>query len=146
MKAVVENVITKVELVQQQFDKLEESNRRLEADNIEIKKSLNEIMKQLERMTQQTSHEVQAEHMKKGIAEAVDSIEREPKVVIAGGRNEKVVLNSVEMLSLTNGTWTPLKQMKEYRRGTSSVVHNNHIFISGGVTYNWNRLKTVEKL
>ena len=69
VNAVVENVSAKVELVQQQLNKQEESNRRLEADNIEVKKSLSEIMKQLERMTQQTSHEVPAEEMKKGIAE-----------------------------------------------------------------------------
>ena len=141
-----ENVVAKVELVQQQLNKQEESNRRLEADNTEIKKSLNEILKQLERMTGQTSHEVQAEQMKKGIAEAVGGMEREPKIVIAGGGNEKGVLNSVEIFSLTNGTWTPLKQMKECREGASSVVHNNHIFISGGYAGNFNWLKTVEKL
>ena len=89
-------------------------------------------MKQLERMTQQTSHEVQAEQMKKGIAEAVGEMGREPKVVITGGRNEKGILNSVEMFSLTSGTWTPLKQMKECRQEASSVVHNDHIFVSGG--------------
>ena len=58
---VKEDVITKVELLQEQLNKQEESNRRLEADIVEIKKSLNEIMKQLQRITQQTSHEVQAE-------------------------------------------------------------------------------------
>ena len=58
---VKEDVIAKVELLQEQLNKQEESNRRLEADIVEIKKSLNEIMKQLERITQQTSHEVQAE-------------------------------------------------------------------------------------
>ena len=58
-----------MELVQQ-LNKQEESYRQLRADNVEMKKSLNEIMKQLERMTQQTSHEVQAEQMKKRIAEA----------------------------------------------------------------------------
>ena len=146
VKAVVENVNAKVELVQQQLDKQEESNRRLEADNTEMKKSLNEIMKQLERMTQQTSHEVQDEQMKKGIAEAAGGMEKEPKVVIAGGWNKKVILNSVEMFSLTNGTWTPLKQMKECRRGASSVVHNNHIFVSGGYAGGRYWHKTVEKL
>ena len=145
VKAVEENVIAKVELVQQQLNKQEESNRRLEADNVEIKKSLMEIMKQLERMTQQTSHEVQAEQMKKEIAEAVGGMEQKPNVVIAGGLNEKGVLNSVEMFNLTNGTWTPLKQMREYRRAPSSVVHNDHIFVSGGYSgMNW--LNSVEKL
>ena len=55
---VKEDVIAKVEPLQEQLNKQEESNRRLEA---EIKKSLNEIMKQLQRITQQTSHKVQAE-------------------------------------------------------------------------------------
>ena len=146
VKAVEDNVVAKVELVQQQLNKQEESNRRLEVDNTEIKKSLNEIMKQLERMTRQTSHEVQAEQMKKGIAEAVGGTERQPKVVIAGGRNEKGILNSVEMFSLINGAWTSLKQMKECRQEASSVVHNNHIFISGGYAEGFNLLKTVEKL
>ena len=104
VKTVQENVAAKVELVQQQLDKQEESNRQLKADNTEMKKSLNEIMKQLKIMTQQTSHGVQDEQMKKAIAEAAGTMEREPKVVIAGGTNLKGVLNSVEMFSLTNGT------------------------------------------
>ena len=146
VKAVEENVIAKVELVQQQLDKQEESNRRLRADIAQMTKSLNEIMKQLERKTRQTSHEVQAEQMKKGIAEAVGGMEREPKVVIAGGKNEKGALNSVEMFSLTHGTWTPLKQMKECRHGASLVAHNNHIFISCGWAGGYNWPTSVEKL
>ena len=146
VKAVVENVNAKVELVQQQLNKQEESNSRLEADNTEMKKSLNEIMKQLERMTQQTPHDVQAEQMKKRIAEAVGGMERDLKVVIVGGRSEKGVLNSVEMFSLTNRTWTPLKQMSKRRRGASSVVYNNHIFVSGGCGGPGNWLKSLEKI
>ena len=145
VKTVEENVAAKVELVQQKLDKQEESSRRLEADNTEMKKSLNEIMKQLERMTQQTSHEVQAEEMKKGIAEVAAEMEREPKVVIVGGRSEKAALDSVEMFSLTNGTWTQLKDMKVCRVGASSVVQNDHIFISGGYAGDMNYLKSVEK-
>ena len=83
VKEVVGEVATKVELVK---NKREESIHQLKTDNVEIKKSLNEIMKQLERMTQQTSHEVQAEEMMKGIAEG-GWMDREPKVVIAGGEN-----------------------------------------------------------
>ena len=146
VKAVEKNVVAKVELVQQQLDKQEESNRQLRADNAEIKKSLNEIMKQLERMTQQTPDDVQAEQMKKGIAEAVGGMEREPKVVIAGGMNKKGALNSAEIFSLTSGTWTPLKQMKVCRQEASSVAHNNHIFISGGYAGGFHWLKSMEKL
>ena len=140
----VENVVAKVELVQQQLYKQEDS--KLRTDIVEMTKSLNEIMKQLERMTRQTSHEVHAEQMKTGFAEAVSGMEKEPKIVIAGGMNEKGELNSVETFSLTNGTWTPLKQMKECRRGASSFVHNNHIFVSGGYAGGMNWLKSLEKL
>ena len=129
----------KVELVQAQLNKQEETNRQLKADNVEIKKSLNEIMKQLERMTQQKSHGVQVEEMKKGIAEATDEMVRDPKVVVAGGdRNNS---NSVEMFCLAAGTWTQLQPMREQRTGASSVVYNNQLFAIGG-----RESKTMEKL
>jgi hypothetical protein len=140
VKAVEKNVVGKVELVQEQLNKQEESNRQVKADNVEMKRSLNEIMKQLERITQQTSHEVQAKEMKKGVAEAADGVDREPKIVVAGGGNGSAKLNSVEMFSLSNGTWTPLQPMRECREGASSVVHNNQIFVSGG------DIKSIERL
>ena len=146
VKAVEENVVAEVQLVQQQLYKQEESIRQVRADNADMKKSLSTIVKQLERMTQQIMHEPQAEKMKKGIAEAVSGMEREPKVVIAGGRGEKGSLNSVEMFSLTNGTWTPLKPMKECRRGASAIVYNDHIFVTGGQAGLRNNLKSIEKL
>ena len=127
IKAVKEDVVAKVDLVQQQLNKQEESNRQLRADNVEMKKSLNEIMNQLQRITQQISHEDQDEQMKKGIAEGGET-EREPKVVVPGGAG----LKSVEMFSLAAKTWTPQQPMKEYRQESSSVVWNNQIVVSGG--------------
>ena len=135
VKAGKEDVVAKVELVQQQLNKQEESNRQLRADNVEIKESLIEIMKQLERMKQQTSNEVQAEEMKKGIAEG-GGFNKEPKVVVAGGAG----LNSVEMFSLATKTWTPIQRMKERRAESSSVVWNDQILVSGGAN------KSIEKL
>ena len=135
VKAVKEDVVTKTELIYQQLNKQEESNRQLKADNIEIKKNLNEIMKQLEKITQQTSHEVQAEQMKKGIAQGGE-MDGEPKVVITGGSN----LNSVEMFSLATKTWTLLQPMKKCHSQASSVVHNNEIVVTGGAN------KSMEKL
>ena len=143
VKAVEESVIAKVELVEEQLmNKLAESNRHLEADNVEVKNSLNEITKQLQRMTQQTSHEVQTEQerAKKRIAEA-DGMEREPKIVVAGGQNIQGSLNSVEMFSLSNGAWTPLQQTKELRYSAFSVVYNNQILVIGGCL-----MKSMEKL
>ena len=138
VKAVEANVVAKVKLVQEQLNKQEESNRRFEADNVEMKKSLNEITKQLERITQQTSHEVQAEQLKKGIAEA-DEMDREPKVVVAGGANPGD-LNSAEMFNLSTGTWTPLQPMKEGHQGASSVVYNNQLLVIGGYVNSMEKL------
>jgi hypothetical protein len=140
---VVANVVVKVELVQEQLNKQEECNRQLKADNVEMKRSLNEITKQLERMTQQTSHKVQAEEVKKEIAEG--GVDREPKVVVAGGYNGSGNSNSVEMFSLLNATWTPLQPMKKSRQSASSVVYNNHIFVMGGHS-NFIRMKSIENL
>ena len=135
VKTVKEDVIAKVELVQQQLNKQEENNRQVRADSVEIKNSLIEIMKHLERITQQTSHEIQAEETKKGIAEG-RGLDKEPMVVVTGG----VTLNSVEMFSLATRTWTPLQPTKEYRKESFSVVWNNQILVSGGAN------KSIEKL
>ena len=143
VKAVVRNVVAKVELVQEQLNKQEERNRRLEADNVDMKKSLIEITKHLERLTQQTSNEEQVEEMKKGIAEA-DGMDREPKVVIAGGRSKDGMLNSVEIFSLATGKWTPLQPMRNRREAASSVVHNNQIFVVGGFDGRW--VKSMENI
>jgi hypothetical protein len=48
-----------------------------------MKESLNNITKQLEKITQQTSHKVQAEKGKKGTG----GIDKEPKNVISEGWN-----------------------------------------------------------
>ena len=139
VKAVEENVVSKFELVQEQLNKQEECNRQLRADNVEIKRSLNEIMKQLERMTQLISHEVQAEEMKKEIAEGGEE-DREPVVIVAGGLRPKGPLNSVEMFNLATRTWTQLQPMRENREGPSSVVYNNQVFVIGGCVSSMEKL------
>ena len=130
VKAVVDNVAAKVDLVQGQLKNQQESNRRLEADNVEMKKILSEITKQLERVTQQKSREFQSDEMKKGIAEA-GGTDKELKVVIAGGESNRE-LRSVEMLNLSNTTWTRLQPMRNVRNCASSVVYNNELFVVGG--------------
>ena len=134
-KTVEENVIAKVE---EQLNKQEESNRQLERDNVEMKQSLNEIVKQLEKI-------IQAEQMRKGIAEA-NEIARERKVVIAGGGTGNGRLKSVEMFSLEDKTWKPLQQMKEVRSGATLVVYNDRkLLVSGGYT-STGGIKSIETL
>ena len=124
--AVEENVIAKVELVQEQLGTHEESNRRLET---EVKKCFNEISR-LGNIVQ-TLSEVEAEQMRKGNAEA-GGMEIEPKVLVAGGQNESVCLESVEMFSLSKGTWTRLQPLRECRDALSSIVHDSKVFAIGG--------------
>ena len=141
-KAVEENVIAKVELVQEQldsqFDTQEESNRRLET---EVKKCFNEITR-LGNIVQ-TLPEVQAEQMRKGIAEA-GGMAREPKVLVAGGFKKSVYLCSVEMFNLSKGTWTPLQPLRECRSALSSIVHDTKVFVFGG--YLKSATKSIEVL
>ena len=144
VKTLEQNVITKVELVRKQLNKQEESNRELKADNLEIKKTLNEMAQQLELLTEQTLHVVLAgrENVKKGLAEA-GGIEREAKIIVAGGKNSEC-LNSVEMFSVSTATWTLLQPMLECRQAASSVVYNNQIFVTGGFLGSGS--KAVEKI
>ena len=123
IKAVEENVIAKVELIQ---DTQEESNRTLET---EVKKCFNEITS-LGNIVQ-TLPEVQAEQIRKVIAEA-GGMEREPKVFVAGGENKSGRLNSVEMFNLSKGKWTPLQPLRECRSALSSIVHDTKVFVIGG--------------
>ena len=136
--AVEENVIAKVELVQKKLGTQEESNRRLET---EVKKCFNEITR-LGNIVQ-TLPEVQAEQMRKGIAEA-GGMERETKVVIAGGQKNNVCLKSVEMFNLSKGTWTLLQPLREYRSALSSIVHDSKVFAIGG--YAGGATKSIEVL
>ena len=131
IKAVVENVVAKVDLLQEQLNNREVNNRLVQED---MKKSLNEITKQLERMAQQTSHKFQAkqdEMNKKGIAEA-DDMNRESKVVIVGITGNSTQSNSVELLKISDGTWTPLQPMRKHRRGYSVALYNDQIIVVGG--------------
>ena len=133
--AVEENVIAKVELVQVTQ---EESNRRLET---EVKKCFNEISR-LGNIVQ-TLPEVQAEQMRKGIAEAGGK-EREPKVLVTGGFNKSRRLNSVEMFNSSKGTWTRLQPLRECRDALSSIVHDTKVFAIGG--YAGGASKSIEVL
>ena len=131
----LEDVVAKVGIVQEQE---EESNRRLET---EVKKCFNEINR-LGNIVQ-TLPEVQAEQMRKGIAEA-GGMEREPKVLVAGGENKSGRLNSVEILNLSKGTWAPLQPLRECRSALSSIVHDNKLFVIGG--YAGVAIKSIEVL
>jgi hypothetical protein len=124
-----ENVIAKIELVQEQLHKVK-------AENLETKECLNEmkLLQELESLiTPQTSHQVAATQaqQEKGTAEA-DEMSREPKILVAGGRDGEFSLNSVQLFSPSDGTWRRLQSMEEARFVPSSFIHDNRIFVCGG--------------
>jgi hypothetical protein len=98
----VENVVREVELIRQQFNKQDVNNRHVQGDIVEMKQSLTKITKLLERMSQQTSHEVQAEQEQKktGIAEADDETDRTKEAVCILEGKEDGYLKSEEMAVL----------------------------------------------
>ena len=120
---VEENHVSEVERIfQGRLNKQEESNRKLEAEIVEMKTFLNEITKQLKIKN-----------------DKVDSMDREPKVVVAGG--DMSTSKSVEMFSQARGAWTRLQPMRERRGGGSLFVHNDNLFIMGGL-----HNKSIERL
>ena len=122
--AVQLNLVEKIEQVQEHLAK------QLKTDNEVIKKSLNDVTKQLDRMMR-TLLEVQTEQMRKRSAED-DKMVTEPKVVIAGGKNESGLLKSVEMFKPSNGTWLQLQPLKKGLQGASSGTYTDQGFVIGG--------------
>ena len=140
LNAMEQNLVAKVEVVQEQLNKQQLDICCVQGDVVEIKECLNHITKQLEKITQEASHDDLAEEMKKGIAEGRD-VDREPKVVIVGGAN----ISRPEMFNPLTGSWTALQPLRKNCRGTSLVVYNDYIYALGGA-HALHTIDSVEKL
>ena len=55
-------------------------------------------------------------------------------IIIAGGENAAVYLNSVETFSWETKSWAPLNAMKENRSEACSVMSENQMIVTGGWT------------
>ena len=111
-------------------------------DNRDTDKRLQEVTEQMEKMT--TSPETIADEKPKNTVESV-KIDREPKIAIAGGECDEGILKSVKVFTLLHGTWVAMQSMNECRTDASSVLHQNSIFVMGGLTPN-GATASVEKL
>ena len=58
--------------------------------------------------------------------------ELEFNILIAGGHDGKVYLNSSEMFDSATKTWQMLGSMKESRLAPSAFVYQNNIIVAGG--------------
>ena len=137
LNAMEQNLVAKVDVVQEQLNKQQLDICCVQGDVVEIKECLNHITKQLEKITQESSHDDLAEEMKKGIAEGGD-VDREPKVVIVGDSRP-------QMFNPLTGSWTALQPLRTDRRGTSLVVYNDYIYALGGAQA-LHTIASVEKL
>ena len=109
-----------------------------------IKKFLFDLDKEIS-LVEQTTRERERETSLKSAAHEeqkreisdVDEMDREPKVVIAGGvSDEDRILSSVKMFNPLHGIWAPLHPMNECRCDSSSIAYQNHFIVMGGITIN----------
>ena len=68
--------------------------------------------------------------------------ELQAEIVVAGG----VHCRSVEVFNMTTKTWRSLSEMKKRRRGSSSVLYQGHMIVTGGLDENYQNLDSVEEL
>jgi N-acetylneuraminic acid mutarotase len=68
--------------------------------------------------------------------------ELQAEIVVAGG----ICIKSVEVFNMATKTWRPLSEMNECRFGASSVIYQDHMIVTGGISDQWQYLDSVEEL
>ena len=134
--------------LQKQVDELSE---KLTEDNAKLQKQVDELSEKMSRMcemqtevmmkvTQMMTEVKQLKHMIPGQQLVRKSI------IIAGGQesHHNKALNSVEIFSWENKTWTLLSPMSECRSEASAVTYQGEVIISGGCDDSYNRTDTME--
>jgi hypothetical protein len=120
--------------LQKQVDELSE---KLTEDNAKLQKQVDELSEKMSRMcemqtevmmkvTQMMTEVKQLKHMIPGQQLVRKSI------IIAGGHNGKAYINSVEIFSWAQKTWTLLNPMLTCCSRASAVTYQGEVIISGG--------------
>ena len=120
--------------LQEQVDELSE---KLTEDNAKLQKQVDELSEKMSRMcemqtevmmkvTQMMTEVKQLKHMIPGQQLVRKSI------IIAGGHNGKAYINSVEIFSWAQKTWTLLNPMLTCCSRASAVTYQGEVIISGG--------------
>ena len=106
-------------------------------DCAEVKECLEEIKEKLEMVEELKNLIIQMkDEMKKEIQVVHEPLPFHFKVrgdiIVAAGSGKNKNLKSVEMFSWLKRAWLPLPPLKHCCSGSSSVIYNNQIIISGG--------------
>ena len=78
----------------------------------------------------------------KETTERFDLFTGRQKIFVCGGRDGRILLNSVESYSWPNNSWTLELGMNEKRSAPSAFVHDREIYVSGG----WSGTKNTDSI
>ena len=128
--------------------KLQKLSEKLTEDNAKLQKQVNDhnakLQKQVDELSEKMSRmcEMQTEVMMK-VTQMMTEVKQlkqmipgqqliRKSIIIAGGHNGKAHINSVEIFSWENKTWTLLNPMSTCRAYASAVTYQGEVIISGG--------------
>ena len=116
--------------------------REMKAEMREMRSTQDEMMKMMRNMTSSLARlERNATQRSEG-SHASSGQELQAEIVVAGGFR----CRSVEVFSMRTKTWRSLSEMKKYRSGSSSVLYQDHMIVTGGADENDESLDSVEEL
>jgi hypothetical protein len=119
--------------LQKQVDELSE---KLTEDNAKLQKQVDDLSEKMSRMCEmQTEVMMKVTQMMTEVKQLKQMIPGQQlvrkSIIIAGGENGKAI-NSVEIFSWENKTWTLLNPMSTCRSRASAVTYQGEVIISGG--------------
>jgi hypothetical protein len=138
--------------VKNMSEKLTEDNVKLQKQvnehNAKLQKQVNDhnakLQKQVVELSEKMSRmcEMQTEVMMK-VTQMMTEVKQlkhmipgqqlvRKSIIIAGGQNENAYINSVEIFSWENRTWTLINPMSTCRSRASAVTYQGEVIISGG--------------
>ena len=118
-------------------EKMNQDNDKMTQDNAKLQKQVDELSEKMSRMCEmQTEVLMKVTQM---MTEVKQLKEMSPgqqlvrrSIIIAGGYNGKALINSVEIFSWPQKTWTLLNPMSTCRSRASAVTYQGEVMISGG--------------
>ena len=120
--------------LQEQVDELSE---KMTEDNAKLQKQVDELSEKMSRMCEmQTEVMMKVTQMMTEVKQLKQMIPGQQlvrkSIIIAGGNNGKAHINSVEIFSWENKTWTLLNPMSTCHSTASAVTYQGEVIISGG--------------
>ena len=112
-------------------------HKQAEDHNTKLQRQVDELSEKMNKMCEmQTDIMMKVTQMMTEVKQLKEMIPGQQlikrNIIIAGGRNEKTI-NSVEIFSWTEKTWTLLKPMSKCHSRASAVTYKGEVIISGGI-------------